>query len=87
MNFLSRFHSGGDIPPASVPSAGQGTGENRQERSMGADLLRIVSMLMILTSHYFVHGNVLGRLGPWMVNFHICWIIESLCYVMVKASC
>lgn len=55
-----------------------------KSRSSGADLLRIVCMLMILTSHFFVHGGVLGTLKPEDVNFHICWFIEALCYVMVN---
>ena len=53
-------------------------------RVPGADLLRIVTMLMILTSHFFVHGGVLGRLKPSEPYFYICWIIEACCYVMVN---
>lgn len=55
-------------------------------RVPGADLLRIVTMLMILTSHFFVHGGVLGRLTPSKpyFYFYICWIIEACCYVMVN---
>lgn len=52
-------------------------------RSYGADLLRIVCMLMILTSHFFVHGKVLSALKPDDINFSICWFIEACCYVMV----
>lgn len=55
-----------------------------QNRVPGADLLRIVTMLMILTSHFFVHGGVLGRLKPGDPYFYICWIIEAFCYVMVN---
>jgi len=57
---------------------------NLSTRNPGADLLRIVSMLMILTSHFFVHGKVLSSLTPWDVNFHIGWLIEGCCYVMVN---
>lgn len=57
---------------------------NRSPRNPGADLLRIVSMLMILTSHFFVHGKVLGSLTPWDVNFYPSWFIEGCCYVMVN---
>lgn len=53
-------------------------------RSYGADLLRIVCMLMILTSHFFVHGKVLSSLTPDNINFSICWFIEACCYVMVN---
>jgi peptidoglycan/LPS O-acetylase OafA/YrhL len=57
-----------------------------QSRVPGADLLRIVTMLMILTSHFFVHGGVLGRLKPSSpyLYFYVCWIIEAACYVMVN---
>lgn len=57
---------------------------SRASRVPGADLLRIVTMLMILTSHFFVHGGVLGRLKPGDPYFYICWIIEAACYVMVN---
>lgn len=53
-------------------------------RAVGPELLRIVCMLMILTSHFFVHGKVLGSLRPTDVNFHISWFIEACCYVMVN---
>ena len=56
----------------------------KKERAAGPDLLRIVCMLMILTSHFFVHGKVLGSLAPRDVNFHIGWFIEACCYVMVN---
>lgn len=56
----------------------------RSSRVPGADLLRIVTMLMILTSHFFVHGGVLGKLKPGEPYFYICWIIEAFCYVMVN---
>lgn len=55
-----------------------------KSREYGAELLRIVCMLMILTSHFFVHGKVLGTLRPTDINFHISWFIEACCYVMVN---
>ena len=70
MNFLSK---------APAPD-----NQARAERAAGPDLLRIVCMLMILTSHFFVHGKVLGSLRPTDVNFHIGWFIEGCCYVMVN---
>ncbi len=70
MNFLSK------TAPAPVRKAG--------ERALGPDLPRIVCMFMILTSHFFVHGKVLGSLRPTDVNFHIGWFIEGCCYVMVN---
>ncbi len=60
------------------------TKSQSQTRVPGADLLRIVTMLMILTSHFFVHGSVLGKLKPGDPYFYICWIIEAMCYVMVN---
>ena len=58
--------------------------DRRAERAAGPDLLRIVCMMMILTSHFFVHGKVLGSLRPTDVNFYIGWFIEGSCYVMVN---
>ena len=60
------------------------TNSGQKHRQYGAELLRIVCMLMILTSHFFVHGKVLGTLKPTDVNFHITWFIEACCYVMVN---
>ena len=85
MNFLSTSPV---LPSASAPAvpetaAADGKKDGPPSRSYGADLLRIVSMLMILTSHFFVIGKALGALRPSDVNFHIGWFIESCCYVMV----
>ena len=70
MNFLSSTLSSG--------------GEAKRERAAGPELLRIGCMMMILTSHFFVHGKVLGSLRPTDVNFHIGWFVEACCYVMVN---
>lgn len=56
----------------------------RKARLPGVELLRIITMLMILTSHFFVHGGVLGKLSPGSPYFYICWTIEAFCYVMVN---
>ncbi len=57
---------------------------SKEKRSYGADLLRIVSMCMILTSHFYVHGGVLGLLSTHSPNFYVSWFIEGCCYVMVN---
>ena len=69
-----------NFPSKSLPAKNS----SRPERAPGPELLRIVCMLMILTSHFFVHGKVLGSLKPSDVNFHIGWFIEACCYVMVN---
>lgn len=66
---------------AAIP---QSRPDARKSRLPGVELLRIVTMLMILTSHFFVHGGILGKLSPDSPYFFICWIIEAFCYVMVN---
>lgn len=74
MNFPSK-----SISPQANPQE-----RNRADRAPGPELLRIVCMLMILTSHFFVHGKVLGSLRTTDVNYSVGWFIEACCYVMVN---
>ena len=85
MNFLSTSPG---LPSADDPAGFRAAApvikpDGARSRCYGADLLRIVSMLMILTSHFFVIGKSLGALNPSDVNFYFGWFIESCCYVMV----
>ena len=76
MNFPSKSN---ETRVAKGPSRSRGP-----ERAPGPELLRIVCMLMILTSHFFVHGKVLGSLRTTDVNYSVGWFIEACCYVMVN---
>lgn len=63
---------------------------NRKERHSGIDLLRVVSMLMVLMLHILGYGGVLGRIGPGNSNYIAVWFLESgiycaiNCYAMIS---
>ena len=55
--------------------------DTRAARNDGADLLRIVAMLMVTVMHIFVRGGVIfgaADIGP---NFYLSWIVQALCEV------
>ena len=54
-------------------------------RNANMELLRIVSMLMILTLHFFAQGQVLTSVTPSHgFNYHFVWITESVCLISVN---
>lgn len=54
------------------------------DRNYGIDLLRLVSMLMVITLHTLGHGGVLGMSGDKPVNYAIAWLFEILAYAAVN---
>lgn len=58
--------------------------ENCKPRLANIELLRIISMLMILTLHYLGQGNVLENIHFGSVNYFIAWALETLCLVSVN---
>ena len=42
----------------------------RKERNMSLDLLRIISMLMVVWIHSFSHGGLFEALTPGSVNWY-----------------
>lgn len=57
-----------------------------KERNLGIDLLRMVSMLLVLILHVLGQGGVLtatGRLEP-KTNYHIAWFLEIAAYCAVN---
>ena len=55
-----------------------------KERNAGIDLLKIVSMLMIVTLHMLGHGKILDNF-PYMSNvYKAAWLLEILCYGAVN---
>ncbi|MBE6782107.1 MAG: acyltransferase [Ruminococcaceae bacterium] len=53
-------------------------------RNYGLDLLRIVSMLMIIVFHILGHGGLLNALSPLSINYEIIWFLEIMCYCAVN---
>ena len=55
-----------------------------RERNYGLDLLRIVSMFMILILHFLGKNNILTNSSFYSFNNHLAWLLESLCIVAVN---
>lgn len=53
-------------------------------RQTNMELLRIVSMLMIITLHFLSHGGVLGSLTPFSLPYFLIWTLEGIAYVAVN---
>lgn len=52
-----------------------------QKRNLGIDLLRILSMYMIVTVHFLGAGGV--RNNTTGVNYAVAWFFEAICYCAV----
>jgi len=53
-------------------------------RSENIDLLRILSMLAIVTLHILGHGGVLKKLEPFSWQYYFCWTLEGVAYIAVN---
>lgn len=53
-------------------------------RKQGIDLLRIISMLMIIGLHFFNYGGAIDYFHDLNVNFIITWSGEAFCYLGVN---
>ena len=56
-----------------------------KERHVGLDILRIVSMIMIVTLHYLGKGGFLWETEPYTPLYYLVYGIEALCLVSVNA--
>ncbi len=54
------------------------------ERNVGIDLLRIVSMLMVVSLHYLGKGNLLEKSGHGVDVYVVAWLLESLSIAAVN---
>lgn len=54
-------------------------------RNYGIDLLRMISMLMVVILHVLDAGNVLDSTTAAMPAFHIAWAMEIACYCAVNS--
>ena len=55
-----------------------------RERNYGIDLLRIVSMMMVVTLHVLGHGGILKSATALSLNYELVWALEILCYCAVN---
>ena len=56
----------------------------KKERKLGIDMLRIGSMLMIVTLHVLKQGGILGAAAEGSQQYYAAWILETLCYGAVN---
>ena len=52
-------------------------------RNSNMELLRIVSMLMVLSLHYLLFGNVLSLSTVGGAAYYACWTVEAVCHISV----
>lgn len=57
---------------------------NSSERILGIDIIRIVSMLMILVLHICLQGGILDALTVGSAAYGAAWLLESFCYCAVN---
>lgn len=54
------------------------------ERNWGIDLLRLVSMFMIVLLHVLGQGGILGNVVPFSKQYYVAWLLESASYCAVN---
>lgn len=57
--------------------------KQKKYRDMNFELLRIISMIMVVTLHYMYHGGALGKTKAYSLNWFFSWTIETLSIVSV----
>lgn len=56
----------------------------KKERNYGIDLLRLISMLMVVTLHVLGYGGVLNSVVPFTVKSEVFWTLEIICFGAVN---
>lgn len=56
----------------------------KSARNMGIELLRIVSMLMVVTLHCLSFGGILDAAPSGSAAYHAAWLLECACYGAVN---
>ena len=54
------------------------------KRNTGIDLLRIVSMLMVVHLHVLAQGGVMVRISTHPSSYYAAWLLESACFCSVN---
>lgn len=54
------------------------------KRQYGIDLLRIISMYMIIVLHILMQGGIFGTVKTLSHQFDVAWILEALCICAVN---
>lgn len=56
----------------------------KEERNMGVELFRVVSMMMVVMLHVLGHGGVYSHAGFLTDNYKVAWFLETLAYCSVN---
>lgn len=56
----------------------------KEERNMGVELFRVVSMIMVVLLHVLGHGGVYSAAGTLTDNYKVAWFLETLAYCSVN---
>ena len=62
----------------------------RQNRNMGIDLLRMVSMMLVIIAHVMGAGGILGEVSLFSAKYEVCWTLEMIamcsvnCYALIS---
>lgn len=55
-----------------------------KERESGIEILRMTSMLMVVTLHVLGAGGILDTVEPLSLNYAVCWFLEIANYGAVN---
>lgn len=56
----------------------------KKEKKSSIELLRILSMIMILFLHIFNYTGLLYAVEKFTINYYLIWMLEALCFVAVN---
>jgi surface polysaccharide O-acyltransferase-like enzyme len=56
----------------------------KEERNMGVELFRVVSMMMVVMLHVLGHGGVYSHAGFLTDNYKVAWFLEAMAYCSVN---
>ena len=54
-----------------------------KHRNYGIDLLRIMSMIMVVMLHVLLHGGILKNAPIFSLNYEVAWLFNILCVCAV----
>lgn len=54
------------------------------KRNYGIDLLRCISMMLVVVLHVMGHGKILATVSPESVNYKLAWFLEIIAYCSVN---
>ena len=55
-----------------------------EKRKINLDILRILSMIMIVTWHFLGHGQIMNNLEFGTARYYVAWVLESISLISVN---